>query len=183
MSKGKRQDDAGNARKKRRWLWPLLIISLGLNLLFVGLVAGRIWSHGYSGHAAVPHRIITGAIEKLIYNWPDDKRQRATGLLKRHRATVRPLRKQIREARRTAEAALLADTYNEEKVAQALGQLRTIKIGMHQSMHTMMMGLLKDLTLMERRELVKQIHAGFRHRRIHRRTYRRRPEDVPGLPQ
>jgi len=135
VSKGKRQDDAGNARKKRRWLWPLLIISLGLNLLFVGLVA------------------------------------------------VGPLRKQIREARRTAEAALLADTYNEEKVAQALGQLRTIKIGMHQSMHTMMMGLLKDLTLMERRELVKQIHAGFRHRRIHRRTYRRRPEDVPGLPQ
>ncbi len=179
MSKGQRQDDAANGEKKRRWLWPLLIISLGLNLLFVGLVAGRIWSHGYGGRAMAPNRIFTGAIEKLMNNLPDAKRRRATGILKRHRATVRPLRKQIREARRAAEAVILADTYNEERVAQALGQLRTIEIGKHQSMHTMMMDLLKDLTLNERRELVKLIHAGFRHRR---RPWRH-PRGMRGPPQ
>lgn len=179
MSKGKRQDDAANGEKKRRWLWPLLIISLGLNLLFVGLVAGRIWSHGYGGHAAAPNRIFTGAIEQFMKQLPAAKRRRATEFLERHRASVRPLRKQIREARRAAEAAVLADEYNEEKVAQAFGQLRTIEIGRHQSMHTMMMDLLKDLTLNERQKLVKLIHAGFRHRR---RPWRH-PHGMRGPPQ
>jgi len=176
VSRSKQQDDAANGQKKRRWLWPLLIISLGLNLLFVGLVAGRIWTHGYGGRPAMHNRILTGAVEILMKDLPQVKRQHASALLMRHRATMRPLRQQIREAHRAAKAAVLADPYDEEKVDQTLGRLREIKAGMHQSVHMMMMGLMKDLTLKQRQELVNHIRAGFKHRR----GRWRRSGDMPG---
>ncbi len=176
MTSGDQQGDAVNGQKKRRWLWPLLIISLGLNLLFVGLVAGRIWNHGYRGHAAARNQIITGAIEKLIEDFPAAKRRRASELLKRYRTTVRPLRGQNKEVRSAVKAAALADPFNEEKLAEALLRLRQIRSGMHQSLHMTMMGLMKDLTLKERQELVNNIRAGFRHRRRHWRH----PKGAPG---
>jgi len=176
VSASDQQSDPVKAPKKRCWLWPVLIISLGLNLLFVGLVAGRIWNHGYGGHGAVRNQIITGAIKNSIKDFPEPKQKHAMELLKRHRATVRSLRGQIKEARNAIKAAALADPYNEEKFAESLRHLREIRGGMHQSLHMTMMDLLKDLTLEERQELVKNIRAGFRHRPGHWR----RPGGTPG---
>ncbi len=153
--------------KKRRWLWPLLIISLGLNLLFVGLVAGRMWMHG--GGSDGRHRIFTGAVEKLMKDLPETKQQHAGELLKRHRTTVRELRKQIREHRRATKDAVLTEPYDEARVAKAFARFRELRTGQHQSMHTMMLGLLKGLTLKEREELLNHIRASFRNRWRHRR--------------
>lgn len=153
--------------KKRRWLWPLLIVSLGLNLLFVGIVAGRMWMHG--GGPGVRHRIFTGAVEKLMKDLPEEKRQQAGVLLKRHRTTVRKIRKQIREQRRVTKDAVLTDPYDETKVVEAFARFRELRNSQHQSMHTMMAGLMKGLTLKEREELLNHIRAGFGHRwRRHR---------------
>jgi len=167
VSAASQQGNTAGAPKKRRWLWPLLIISLGFNLLFVGLVAGRIWTHGYGGHDGARYRIFTGAVEQLMKVLPDAKQQHASELLKRHRATIRQLRKQNREERRAAEDAVLTDPYDEAKVTEVFARFREIRNNQHQSMHTMMIGLLKDLTLKERQELLNNIHAGFKHRRRH----------------
>lgn len=171
MSAADKQENTAKAPKKRRWLWPLLIVSLGLNLLFVGLVAGRIWSHGYGGHDEGRYSIFTGAVEELMKVLPDDKRQRAGELLKRHSETVGQLNKQKRGQRNAAEAAVLTDPYDEATVAKVLARFREIRNSQHQSMHTMMMGLMKDLSLKERQELIKNIHAGFRHRRRYWRRH------------
>jgi uncharacterized membrane protein len=95
---------------------------------------------------------------------PDAKRQNAGELLKRHRETVRLLRKQIREHRRVAKDAVLTDPYDEAKVASAFARFRELRTGQHHSMHTMMMELLKGLTLKEREELLNHIRASFRKR-------------------
>ncbi|MFQ5625389.1 MAG: periplasmic heavy metal sensor [Methyloligellaceae bacterium] len=176
MSTGVRQGDAANGQKKRRWLWPLLIISLGLNLLFVGLVAGRIWTHGYGGHPAARNRILTGAVERLMKDLPEAKRQHARELLRRHRESVKPVRQQIRKARRAAKDAVLTEPYDEAKVAKALALFREIRTGQHQSIHGMMMALMMDLSLEERKQLLDHIRAGFRH---HRRRWRRH-QGMPG---
>lgn len=153
---------------KRRWLWPLLIVSLGLNLLFVGLVAGRMWMH--EGGPGARHRVFTGAVESLMKDLPDSKRQHAGELLKRHRSTVRQLRKQLREQRRVARDAVLTEPYDEVKVGEAFARFRELRTGQHQSMHTMLGELLKGLTLKEREQLLNHIRAGFRNRRgRHRR--------------
>jgi uncharacterized membrane protein len=155
------------APKKRRWSRALLIISLGFNLLFVGLVAGRIWMHGTGGHDGSRYRIFTGAVEELMKNLPDAKRQRANELLIRHRAMVRDLRMQNKEQRRAAEEAVLTEPYDEARVAEVLARFREISSKQHKSMHTMMLGLLKNLTLKERQELLNNIITGFRHRGRH----------------
>jgi len=152
----------GSEPGKRRWLWPLLIVSLGLNLLFVGLVAGRMWTHG--GGPESRHRVFTGAVESLMKDLPDAKRQHAGELLKRHRSTVRQLRKQIKEHSRVAKDAVLTEPYDEVKVGEVFARFREIRTGQHQSMHNMLGELLKGLTLKEREQLLNYIRAGFRHR-------------------
>ena len=155
----KKPDGSG----KRRWLWPLLIVSLALNLLFVGVVVGRIWIHG--GRPVAHERIFTGAIERLMKDLPEAKRQTASELLAHHREQVRTLRKQIRDARSAARDAVLSEPYDEDRVAKALARFREIRAGQHQSMHDMIMALLKGLSLEERKQLLHHIRAGFRHHR------------------
>ena len=99
-----------------------------------------------------------------ILGFADLGKEHAGELLKRHRSRVSQLRKQLRQHRRTAKAAILTDPYDEAKVADTLARFRELRTGQHQSMHTMMMGLMKDLTLKEREQLLNYIRAGFRHR-------------------
>ena len=162
MNNDTRTGKKGSEPGKRRWLWPLLIVSLGLNLLFVGLVAGRMWTHG--GGPESRHRVFTGAVESLMKDLPDAKRQHAGELLKRHRSTVRQLRKQIKEHSRVAKDAVLTEPYDEVKVGEVFARFREIRTGQHQSMHNMLGELLKRLTLKEREQLLIYIRAGFRHR-------------------
>ncbi len=170
--------DKAGAPKKRRWLWPLLVVSLGLNLLFVGLVAGRMWLHG--GGKDRRHRIFTGAVEKLMKDLPQAKRQNAGELLERHRTTVRQIRKKIREQRRITKDAVLTEPYDETKVSEAFARFRELRTGQHQSMHTMMLDLLKGLTLKEREALLNHIRASFRGRwRRNRRLEGQRAGDSP----
>ena len=150
------------APRNRRWLWPLLIVSLALNLLFVGLVAGRLWMHG--GGPGARHRVFTGAVEMLMKDLPEAKQQHAGELLKRHRSTVSQIRKQIREQRQVTKDAVLTEPYDEAKVIEAFARFRELRTGQHQSMHTMMIDLLKGLSLKQREELLNHIRAGFRHR-------------------
>jgi len=162
-------DGEEKAPKKRRWLMPLLIVSLGLNLLFVGLVMGRIWSHGYGSHDSGRHRIFTGAVEELMKTLPDDKRQRAGELLMRHRDVISTLNKQKFKERSAANKAVLSEPYDEVEVAKVLARFREIGHSQHQSMHSMMLGVMKGLTLKERKALLNNIISGFRHRGRHGR--------------
>lgn len=162
MSPGSQNVDANDgAPKKRRWLWPLLIVSLALNLLFVGLMAGNWWRHG--GHGG-RNKVFTGAIEKLMQDLPEAKRDHAATLLNRHREEVRPLRQQLRDARKTAKDAVLTEPYDAAKVEAALARFREIRTSQHKSMHNMIMDLLKDLNLEERKKLLDHIRAGFKSR-------------------
>jgi uncharacterized membrane protein len=149
-------------RRAPRWLWVVLILSLALNLLVIGIVAGSWWRHG--GPRDHRDRIFTGAIERLMKDLPEAKRQHARDLLERHRQAVSPIRGELREARKNAKEAVLTEPYDEAKVKAALARFREIRLSQHQSMHDMMLGLLKDLTLKERKQLLDHIREGFRKR-------------------
>lgn len=171
MSSDATSNEKAGGEKKRRWLWPLLVVSVGLNLLFVGLVAGRVWLH--EGGKERRHRIFTGAVEKLMQDLPEAKRQNAGALLERHRTTVRQIRKQIRKQRRVTKEAVLTEPYDELKVSQALARFRVLRTEQHQSMHAMMLDLLKGLNLKEREVLLKHIRASFRGRWRRKRSSER----------
>lgn len=163
--------ESGNAidapPRTRRWVWPLLIISLALNLLFVGLMAGSLWRHGGPGGR---HKVFTGAVEKLMKELPEEKRTIAANLLDQHREGLRPVRQQLREARKAAKEAVVTEPFDKQKAESALSRFREIKTSQHESMHTMIMGLLTELNLEERNKLLENIQAGFKARRRHRKV-------------
>ncbi len=169
MTANENDKSSGQAPRRRRWLWPVLIVSLGLNLLFVGLIAGRMWAR-IDGPPGAPHRILGRAVENFSVELPDTKKQRANALLEKQREDGRALKQQLRQARREAKDAALAVTYDEQKLAAALTRLRDIRNSQHEAMHAMVVELLKDLTLEERKVLLRYVRAAFRpHRQSDRR--------------
>lgn len=160
-----KSDANGGSPKTRRWVWPLLVISLALNLLFVGLMAGSWLRHGGSGGR---NKVFTGAIERLMQDLPEAKREHAAQLLERHREFIKPVRQQLRDARKAAKDAILLEPYDAAKVDVALARFREIRTSQHESMHTMIEELLKDLNLEERTMLLEHIRSGFRSRWRHR---------------
>lgn len=178
MTANENDKPQGRTPPKRRWIWPVLVVSLGLNLLFIGLVAGRMWAR-IDGPPGAPHRILGQAVENFSVELPDTKKQRANALLEKQREGSRALKRQLREARREAKDAALAVTYDEKKLAEALTRLREIRNSQHQAMHEMVLELLKDLTLEERKVLLRYVRAAFR---PHRHSDRQgtRPGDGEG---
>ena len=161
MSTNENDTSQAGPQRRRRWIWPVLIISLGLNLLFVGLVAGRMWAR-LDGPPGAPHRIVTRAVEQFSGELPASKKERANALLKKQREGNRSLRRELRQARRAAKEAALATTYDEKKLAEALTRLREVRTSQHQAMHAMVLELLKDLNLEERKILLRYIQKAFR---------------------
>lgn len=154
--------DKAVGRRTSRWLRIVLILSLAINLLIAGVVAGRWWMHGRP-HGPGQHPF-TAAIERLMKDLPEAKREHAGELLKHHRDTVRPLRELSREAREGAREAILTDPYDEAKVKTAFDRFRDIRQTRRQSTRDMMLGLMRELNLEERKKLLNYIRAGFRKR-------------------
>ncbi|MEM8743300.1 MAG: periplasmic heavy metal sensor [Pseudomonadota bacterium] len=173
MSTNENDTSQATPPRWRRWIWPVLVVSLGLNLLFVGLVAGRMWAR-LDGPPGAPHRIVTRAVEQFSGELPATKKERANALLQKQRDGNKALRRQLRQARRAAKEAALATTYDEKKLADALTRLREVRTSQHQAMHAMVLELLKDLSLEERKVLLKYIQKAFRpHHRSDRPRGRR----------
>lgn len=147
----------------RRWVWPVLIVSLALNLLFVGLMAGSWWRHG--GPHGSRNEVFVTAIEQLMKDLPQAKQDRATQLIEEYREAMKSFRDDSKAARDGAKDAVLTEPYDEEKVTRALSRFREIRNGQHEARHAMILGLLKELSLKEREQLLENIRAGFRARR------------------
>lgn len=152
---------------KRRWIKPLLIVSLAFNLLFVGLVAGSFWKFRH-GKGWVPrHRAFEATIEQVITEMPD-KRATAEDVLARLRSDVIPRARGYRAARKAVIDALLADPYSEERLREAMAELRAIRSDVLTGMHTLALDLVRDMSAAERRRLLEI----FRSKRHPRRKWR-----------
>lgn len=162
------KDDSGASApvRKRRWVWPVLIVSLALNLLFVGLMAGSWWRHGAPPGGR--SQVFVGAVEQLMKDLPEAKRSQARQILDHHRGNLRLDRGALREAREKAKEAVLTEPYDEQKVAEALSRFRALRNNQHMARHAMILALMKELNLQEREQLLNHIRAGFR-ARWHRR--------------
>lgn len=156
-------DPGANTSKppRSRWLWIALTLSLALNLLFIGLLAGGWWFRG--GHVK-RHQVFTSAIEHLMQDLPPAKQKTARSVLEQYRSGIKPRREKVREARRAARAAVLAENYNESKLIEEMIRLRNLRGEEYEATHKMFLGLLKELNLEERKKLLEYIREGFRKR-------------------
>lgn len=160
----------GAVKPPRRWLKPLLIISLALNLLFMGLIAGAIWKHRYRGERVAKHKAFEATIEQIMTELPAAKRQTAESVLAKLRSEIIPRAAGKRKAITSVVGALKAEPYDEKALADALAGLRQLRSDVQLGMHTLSLELVRDMTLKERQRLL-EIFRSKRHpggRRRHR---------------
>lgn len=152
------------AGRKRRWVKPVLIISLALNLLFVGLMFGALWNWGQGKWGGPRHKVFESAVQQMITELPPEKRANAKDILSRLRAEVLPRSKDRRAARTRAIKALKADPFNKDELQDALADIRQIRIDVDKGLHTLALELVSQLSAAERARLL-EIYRSKKHRR------------------
>ena len=155
--------------KSRRWLWVALIISLALNLLFIGVTAGAFIMGGPWGPPR--HRIMAAAMKEVVQTMPDERRKVARELLNRVRPEIRSLRRQVRKARRATVMAFRSDPFDEATFKQAASGLKTAEMNLRKAKTAIAIELGQYLTVEERRQFLRTV---MRKRRAGR--WRRRPD-------
>jgi uncharacterized membrane protein len=106
----------GAARRTPRWILTLLFVSLALNLLIVGAVAGAVWR--FRGPPPWAGAVIPNLIGYASTLPPERRRQlwRETAEERDH---VRPFRRQVRAARAETLRALAAEPFDRERFVEA----------------------------------------------------------------
>ena len=146
------------ARKAPRWMWALLIVSLAINLLVVGVVAGAGFARpfGGPGSAALGFGLVRYGMAQ-----GGEARDETRQVLARERPRIDPIRRELRAARLDVAATLEADPF--DRSAFKAAQVRVIEL--ERRLGTEALDALSDiagrLTAEQRREFVRQ-HRRFR---------------------
>ncbi len=156
--------------KSRRWLWVALIVSLALNLLFIGVTAGAILMGGPWGPPR--HRIMAAAMDEVVQTMPDERRETARKALKRHRAQIKALRHKARQARRATMMVFRNEPFDKEAFVRAAGELRAAENDVRKAISVLATELGQHLTVDERRQFLRTVMRKGRFGRRHRRPDR-----------
>lgn len=138
------------APRRRPWLKIGLIVSLSLNLLFLGLVASAAWMFWSGGAGMGPHAAFAHAVGLTLRKLPEERREKAATSVKTHREALKPLRKKMRAARRSVAEAVKAEPYSEEKLRNALAAMAATHSKIRQSMQEVAIALMAHLNQAER---------------------------------
>ncbi len=115
-----------NAPKPRRWLLPLLIVSVAANLLVVGIVAGAMLSpDGPRKRGGEDQRAIRGVLgEPFFRALPANERRAMLSEVIGNREKFREGRDVLRQRVEQFLAALRAETFDRAEAERLLGQQR-----------------------------------------------------------
>jgi len=155
-------------RQAPRWMRNLLIVSLGLNLLTVGLIASAAW---HMRHA--PAFGIQGRLSTFVENLPAERSAALRGTVEQARPSLRPLRQEARKARREAADLFVADPFDKEKYIAAQERLLEAELRVRRAHLQLITTVAGQLTLEERKALLK-----WREQRWHRAPRTERNADT-----
>lgn len=139
--------------QRRRWVMPVLIASLALNLLVAGAMAGWAWRHGPGGHGG-RH----GGPDRILWLLPDAKRDQARAIIDRYRQSDAARDAEGAASRKAVLAALTAEPFQRPALEQALSRLGSVELA--RRLDPAMLGEIASiLTLEERKELAATIET------------------------
>jgi len=127
----------------RTWLIALLIISMGINLLIVGIFVGR---QGFA------HRPDRGHFDWMAKDLNTAKREVVRNTMRAHMRESAPLRKELRFAQRELREAVSAEMYDEKVVASAFAKVRAASEKFQATMHG---GMMKTFSGLDRKDRLK----------------------------
>lgn len=151
---------AAKATLPSRWR-IFLLGSLALNLLFVGLAAGSLWSgkrhYSLMGNARGTSDL---AIPGFIKSLPKERAKELRKLIKQQVSPdLTPLTAAIRQARRDAAAALAEATFDREKLTAAFSSIDVSEAAAKAAARSTLFALAQQLTPAERQILAERWKA------------------------
>ena len=157
------------ARRVPRWTLVALIVSLALNLVVVGSVAGAVWRFRGPPHAAASSLIpnLLGYASTL----PTQRRKELWDRTAAERRHIRPFRREVRAAREETVKALVAEPFDRQLFIAAQSRQAEAEGRARQAVQDLYVKIADALTPEERR--------AFPRWREHRRHPGHNPLDEP----
>lgn len=152
------QPQSAAVRPRRRWLVPLLVASLAVNLLIAGAMAGWAWRHGPGGHGG-RH----GGPDRILWLLPEAKQDQARAIIDRYRAADAGQDADRKAAQEAMLTALTAEPLQRPTFEQALSRLGSAELARRLN-PTMLGEIAATLTADERKELAARLRDGIERR-------------------
>jgi uncharacterized membrane protein len=127
-----------------------LFASLALNLIVVGAAAGFVWRHGARLAAAetvhLPPNVLS--YTNLL---PADRQKELLALTEHERSQVRPLRRQLREAREEVVKVMVAEPFDKQRLQDAQARLLVADRTAREAVYRLYTEIAANMTAHERR--------------------------------
>ncbi len=130
---------------KARLVSIALVVSISINLLFIGAIIGRVMMHQGPGQP----------FGWAIRNLDPETRERLRPQLKQFAETSQPIRREMRIARADFNQLLAAEEIDQAALAHALEKLRNITLRYQSSRHEQMITLLKEFEPEQRQQVAR----------------------------
>ncbi len=163
------QSSAGTS--SARWVKPALLVSVAINLLIVGVIAGFIIRHyknSSHSYGAYRGKSVLGFARTL----PAQRRQALRPLFDNAGRTLQPLRRQVTQARRAVRQAVLAQPFDIKAYETAVAKRLDALIGLRKTQNSLFAQLNANFTASERKAYVDW-HRQRQMNRKHGRPYER----------
>lgn len=131
----------------------LLTLSLALNLLIIGALAGAFFLGPRRGHWHGSSRGEDYGLSSFARQLSADRRSEVRKSIKRDREALRPLFEGIQEARRAAGEALVAEPFDRAKVKAAFDEIGAAEMRLRDAGVDVFLNTAESLTADERKAL------------------------------
>jgi uncharacterized membrane protein len=139
--------------RSSRWLMPLLVGSLALNLIVLG-AAGSLFWRGHLGGPELGRRVVPSVVGYAV-TLPPERVKELEQLTKEDWQQVRPLRRAVVEARGEVTKALTAESFDRERYLAAQAQLVAADAAYRTSAFKLHTAIAFSLTPEERRGFLR----------------------------
>ena len=147
--------------RKRRWLYPVLFLSLALNLLIVGIVVGWLVSPG--GPKRADFGTARGLVgEPFLRALPDEHRRELMREALQEAKSIRESRQALRARFEAFLEALRADPYDPARVESLMKEQRNVALRRQDIGETMLLNRLEEMSPEQRLEYADALEHSLR---------------------
>ncbi|MFT5507015.1 MAG: putative membrane protein [Hyphomicrobiaceae bacterium] len=148
-------------RRAPRWMWIVLVVSIAFNLLVIGMAAAAAFMHFRAGHDGPKSKMA-----RFIHTLPSERQEKLQSVFDERRSRFRPFRRAMRQARRRARNAFIAEPFDRDVLVAAYADAAKARMALTKARQEWFENLAQLMTADERRKYVKtRRHRGHRWRR------------------
>ncbi len=150
-------------KPRRRWLMPVLFISLALNLLVIGAVVGRALSpDGPNKRDRVSGQVRSVIGEPFVRALSREDRVALLADLMEERPRIRENRESLRTRFEAFLSAVRRDPFNVDEVRQLMAQQRGVAQGRQELGEQLLIKRLEAMSAAERAEYADRLEDGLK---------------------